>query len=190
MSVVAQKQWTKHGGEELTLELLGNLLHKDPTARRGELLAKGAAMPVDSLDMFDILKEFHERTGLKIRRRKCAARLCGRSSVFRRVRSQGGEAMSEHDEMASWNPTRHSSSRVVFATRASSTNLSQQFVSEQTGIPRSAISRYRAGKPSRRELKLDGSRAVSDARWLSARRRRPWRRQGTRWCSVRAGHHG
>ena len=27
-------------------------------------------MPVDSLDMFDILKEFHERTGLKIPKKK------------------------------------------------------------------------------------------------------------------------
>ncbi len=43
MSAVAQKQWTSTEVEELTLELLGNLLHKDPTALRGELLAKGAA---------------------------------------------------------------------------------------------------------------------------------------------------
>ena len=70
MSAVGQTQWTSTEVEELTLELLASLLGKAPAALRGELLAKGDAMPVDSLDMFDILKEFHERTGLKIPKKK------------------------------------------------------------------------------------------------------------------------
>lgn len=56
--------------EDLTLELLGQLLGKDPSMLRGELQTKGTAMPVDSLDMFDILKDFHQRTGLKIPKAK------------------------------------------------------------------------------------------------------------------------
>ena len=48
------------------LELLG----EDPDSLRGHLIEKGAAMPVDSLDMFDILKDFHKRTGLKIPKRQ------------------------------------------------------------------------------------------------------------------------
>jgi acyl carrier protein len=70
MSAAVQTQSTIEEVEELTLELLAELLGKDSTALRTELLAKGAAMPVDSLDMFDILKEFHQRTGLKIPKKK------------------------------------------------------------------------------------------------------------------------
>jgi acyl carrier protein len=70
MVAVVQTQWTSKEVEELTLELLGELLGKDSAALWEELLGKGAAMPVDSLDMFDILKEFHEHTGLKIPKKK------------------------------------------------------------------------------------------------------------------------
>lgn len=70
MSAVAQAQWTVTELEDLTLELLAELLAKDRDLLRTELVAKGAAMPVDSLDMFDILKDFHQRTGLKIPKRK------------------------------------------------------------------------------------------------------------------------
>jgi acyl carrier protein len=69
-ATVVQTQWKTKEIEELTLELLAELLSKDAAALRAELVAKGAAMPVDSLDMFDILKEFHERTGLKIPKKK------------------------------------------------------------------------------------------------------------------------
>lgn len=70
MVAVVQTQWTIKELEDLTLDLLGGLLKKDAATLRTELLAKGAGMPVDSLDMFDILKEFHERTGLKIPKKK------------------------------------------------------------------------------------------------------------------------
>ena len=69
-AVVVQTHWTIKELEDLTLELLAELLHKDAAVLRGELEAKGAGMPVDSLDMFDILKEFHQRTGLKIPKKK------------------------------------------------------------------------------------------------------------------------
>lgn len=50
----------------LVIELLANLLHQDPVDLRRELEGNGALMPVDSLDMFDILQEFRARTGLTI----------------------------------------------------------------------------------------------------------------------------
>ncbi len=50
----------------LTIELLAELLHRDPADLRRELEEKGALMPVDSLDMFDILQEFRSRTGLTL----------------------------------------------------------------------------------------------------------------------------
>jgi acyl carrier protein len=70
MSTVIQTRWTVKQLEDLTLELLGELLGEDPDSLRGHLIKKGAAMPVDSLDMFDILKDFHKRTGLKIPKRQ------------------------------------------------------------------------------------------------------------------------
>jgi acyl carrier protein len=82
MVAVARLQWTKDDVEELTLELLGELLGKAPAALRNELLAKGAAMPVDSLDMFDILKEFHERTGLTIPKKKVRRQTLRSVSAF------------------------------------------------------------------------------------------------------------
>ncbi len=50
----------------LTIELLAVLLHQDPAELRRELEDKGSLMPVDSLDMFDILQEFRARTGLTL----------------------------------------------------------------------------------------------------------------------------
>lgn len=50
----------------LTIELLANQQHQDPAHLRRELEGKGALMPVDSLDMFDILQEFRARTGLTL----------------------------------------------------------------------------------------------------------------------------
>jgi acyl carrier protein len=65
-----QTQWTVEEVETLTLELLSALLGEDPDALRHQLIQKGAAMPVDSLDMFDILKDFRDRTGLTIPKAK------------------------------------------------------------------------------------------------------------------------
>lgn len=50
----------------LTVELLADQLHEDPGDLRRVLEEKGAGMPVDSLDMFDILQEFRSRTGLTL----------------------------------------------------------------------------------------------------------------------------
>lgn len=67
---------------ELIIELLGDLLNTDPDDLRAELLSKSAAMPVDSLDLFDVLVEFRQRTGLKIPKRKLRRRTMRSVSAF------------------------------------------------------------------------------------------------------------
>lgn len=74
--------WTETQITELMIELLGNLLKTDPDDLRTELLAKGAAMPVDSLDLFDVLVEFRQRTGLSIPKKKLRRRTMRSVTAF------------------------------------------------------------------------------------------------------------
>jgi acyl carrier protein len=64
------KKWTATELEKLIFELLGNLLNKDPGELRNEVEEKGAGLPVDSLDIFDILAEFRKITGLTLPKRE------------------------------------------------------------------------------------------------------------------------
>jgi acyl carrier protein len=63
---VLEKTWTVNAIEELTIELIADLLDRDVVQLSRELRTKAPTMPVDSLDMFDILQEFRDRTGLKL----------------------------------------------------------------------------------------------------------------------------
>jgi acyl carrier protein len=74
--------WTETRISELVIELLGDLLKTDPADLRDELLAKGGAMPVDSLDLFDVLVEFRQRTGLTIPKRKLRRRTMRSVAAF------------------------------------------------------------------------------------------------------------
>jgi len=74
--------WTETEISELVVELLGDLLNTEPDDLRAELLAKGAAMPVDSLDLFDVLVEFRQRTGLTIPKRKLRRRTMRSVAAF------------------------------------------------------------------------------------------------------------
>jgi len=67
---------------ELIIELLADLLRKDPDDLRSELEAKGTGMPVDSLDLFDVLVEFRQRTRLKIPKRKLRRRTMRSVAAF------------------------------------------------------------------------------------------------------------
>lgn len=69
-----QKTWTAQDIEDLIIELLAHAEEEDPDDLRRQLVDKGAAMPVDSLDLFDILVEFRTRTGLTIPKRKLRRR--------------------------------------------------------------------------------------------------------------------
>lgn len=65
-----QTGWTEAQIADVIVELLADLLHEDASDLRAELLEKGSGMPIDSLDLFDVLAEFRQRTGLKIPKRK------------------------------------------------------------------------------------------------------------------------
>ena len=58
--------WTAARIEELVIDLLAVLLNEDRDDLRQRLLEAGEHMPVDSLDLFDILVEFRTRTGLRL----------------------------------------------------------------------------------------------------------------------------
>lgn len=65
----AQTEWTEAQITDLVVDLLADLLNEDSDSLRAELLEKGSGMPVDSLDLFDVLAEFRQRTGLEIPKR-------------------------------------------------------------------------------------------------------------------------
>ena len=65
-TAVITARWTETAIQGLVIELLADLLQEDPTILRAELLRKGGTMPVDSLDMFDVLQEFRLRTGISL----------------------------------------------------------------------------------------------------------------------------
>ena len=70
MAVKTKREWTATELEAVVFDLLGNLLNEDPEELREKLEAKGAGMPVDSLDILDILAEFRKITGLTLPKRK------------------------------------------------------------------------------------------------------------------------
>jgi hypothetical protein len=62
--------WTVPALRQLALELLADYLSTTPAELAKELAARGAGMPVDSLDLFDVLPDFWKRTGLKVPTKK------------------------------------------------------------------------------------------------------------------------
>jgi len=60
------KKWTQTAIEALVLALLAEQMGEDRETLTVRLQAKGAGMPIDSLEMFDMLAEFRKKTGLKI----------------------------------------------------------------------------------------------------------------------------
>ncbi|MBS1888299.1 MAG: acyl carrier protein [Actinobacteria bacterium] len=58
--------WTESAIEVLVLKLLAQQMGESQEELGGRLRQKGAGMPIDSLEMFDMLAEFRKRTGLKI----------------------------------------------------------------------------------------------------------------------------
>jgi acyl carrier protein len=69
-TATATRLWTEEAVEAVVLRLLADLLKKDPDDLRRGLLSAGEGMPVDSLDLFDVLVEFRKETGLTIPKRK------------------------------------------------------------------------------------------------------------------------
>ncbi|MFL6101377.1 MAG: acyl carrier protein [Actinomycetales bacterium] len=70
MSVAPTAPTTAQGVEDLVVELLADLLNEPAADLAARLRTDGPNMPVDSLDMFDILADFRKRTGLRLRVRE------------------------------------------------------------------------------------------------------------------------
>jgi acyl carrier protein len=66
--------WTESRITDLTIGLLSDLLEEDRDQLQRSLLERGNGMPVDSLDLMDILVEFRQRTGLRIPKKKLRRR--------------------------------------------------------------------------------------------------------------------
>jgi acyl carrier protein len=66
MPTTKQKRKAQEQAEEVLLELLAVQDGKDVASLRAELSAAGEGLPVDSLDMFDVLADFRKRTGITI----------------------------------------------------------------------------------------------------------------------------
>lgn len=65
-SVATSDALTEEAVTDLVIELLGDYLHEDAGKLRTRLLTEGTSMPVDSLDLFDILSDFRKRTGISL----------------------------------------------------------------------------------------------------------------------------
>lgn len=65
-AVDSVQPWTAVDVEELVVELLAELLEEEPVAYRRRLDSDGWLMPVDSLDLFDVLQKFRQITGLTL----------------------------------------------------------------------------------------------------------------------------
>jgi acyl carrier protein len=62
----ATTTWTVPALRDLLLQLLADYLHTTPMALAAELAGKGSNMPIDSMDLFDVLPSFWQATGLKV----------------------------------------------------------------------------------------------------------------------------
>jgi acyl carrier protein len=60
------KKWNQSAIEGIVLTLLAEQMEEDQGELTTRLQEKGAGMPIDSLEMFDMLAEFRKITGLKI----------------------------------------------------------------------------------------------------------------------------
>lgn len=70
MPTTKQKSKAQEQAEEVLLELLAEQDGTDAISLRAELSAAGEGLPVDSLDMFDVLVDFRKRTGITIDKKK------------------------------------------------------------------------------------------------------------------------
>lgn len=77
-----QITWSAEAIEGVVLRLLGNLLNEDPEDLLRRLLRKGMSMPIDSLDLFDVLQEFRDITGLSVPVRKLGRQTMRSISAF------------------------------------------------------------------------------------------------------------
>lgn len=77
--------------EDIVLRLLAKLHKKDPEDLRAELLGGGEHMPVDSLDMLEILVEFRKQTQITIPKSKLRRRTMRSIAAFAAFAAREGQ---------------------------------------------------------------------------------------------------
>jgi acyl carrier protein len=84
--------WTAREIEVVVLDLLAIQLNEDRSALERRLLDGGGDMPIDSLDLFDVLVDFRQQTGITIPKRKLGHK------TMRSVRRFAQFAAGEEDQ--------------------------------------------------------------------------------------------
>jgi len=84
-------RWSVAELEALVIRLLGRLLGKDPAKLRREMEASGSHLPVDSLDLFDVLVEFRQATGIRLPKRKLRRHIMRSVHSFAEFAAKEGE---------------------------------------------------------------------------------------------------
>ena len=74
------------------IDLLADLLGKRPAELRSNLLSGGPNMPVDSLDLFDVLVEFRQQTDITLPKRKLSRSVMRSVSAFAAFAAHEGQA--------------------------------------------------------------------------------------------------
>jgi acyl carrier protein len=80
--------WTERRIELLIVRLLADLLHEEPDKLQDSLLAKGEDMPIDSLDLFDVLAEFRQQTGITLPKRRLGREVMRSVKAFSKVAAE------------------------------------------------------------------------------------------------------
>jgi acyl carrier protein len=83
-----QPVWTEDRIELLIVQLLAELLNEKPDALHQSLLTKGAELPVDSLDLFDVLAEFRQQTGITLPKRRLGREVMRSVSAFSKLAAE------------------------------------------------------------------------------------------------------
>jgi acyl carrier protein len=82
--------WTAPKIEVVVIDLIARLLGENTDDLRRRLLEKDMSMPIDSLDLLDVLQEFRDITGLRVPVRKLGRQTMRSVSAFSRfVANQG-----------------------------------------------------------------------------------------------------
>jgi acyl carrier protein len=83
--------WSVAELETLVIELLADSMAEDQSELRERLLAHGSNMPVDSLDLFEILVEFRSRTGITLPKRELRRDIMRSVRRFSEFAANGGQ---------------------------------------------------------------------------------------------------
>ena len=88
LAETGQRVWTEDRIKLLVVQLLAELLNEKADALKESLVAKGAEMPVDSLDLFDVLSEFRQQTGITLPKKRLGREVMRSVSAFSKLAAE------------------------------------------------------------------------------------------------------